>query len=839
MKGTMTRMNKIYNANDKKDRFIVDRLLPYFMRYIEESDYNDEKIEKVSAMYIFPYKTEEGIRIGSLKERGVSWYFVSEGEEKRKSSGSYRVFADTLIKPEQFKRIRQIFLERGIIKEFSNEVVLKELITRMSFEKNYTQIWWNCAFDVYRLWTPDSFNVNLLEATKSINNDYFLFDDSYDGTVLKDELIRNGVFKDIVTHTSNILFWDRISEDEKKKAILVLKNLGVPCSFVYERSDWNSPGYGLPITTKKVVNERILQFAKAIGNELSFPLKHDEKEASRCRLSHKLFMDILYRESEEAFKNIADPNNEEAYNAGILVLNMNGDYVPLSWHLFYSAKEIDDVDEEETQENEEILLSDEEWKDRQVLTLEERHIDVKRYESDFIRDYDNIHEFSEVDLTAEEYGIENENIIPFYKWVWSYSKHIELATNILWHFSESDETGRYTVNKDENLFLLSVINNYDGYDAEFCFDIDLVDSVAFQYADIINKIDKVFEGVYAVVYSDNDYSKIDVKVYVRRILDATYAEYSEKSDIELDEIWEHVYLSSECKGMYDGKYFKCKIYHRDEGYYEDAIILCPSEDVDYYIRALAVFVKNHYNVDVDIAGAESFDWKEEYLKLADGMYSFISDIHIKRSLNDLGSQIANMEDVETFGEEKKIWLKLKSDREKIMEHETGSVPVNLSSWRSFLSAKYRGSCQLCGKKTITGEQYARFFTFRVVKPSQNYLADMYSNMFCLCPSCWGQMQQGDFMGKDMSELLKRTSEYTEYIEKKLRSDEMENHYPSLIKEVWERQELSEEEEKILKDFHNPIVCRVMVNGIDRCMAFSWEHFMRIAFILSDAGKIGE
>ena len=37
----------------------------------------------------------------------------------------------------------------------------------------------------------------------------------------------------------------------------------------------------------------------------------------------------------------------------------------------------------------------------------------------------------------------------------------------------------------------------------------------------------------------------------------------------------------------------------------------------------------------------------------------------------------------------------------------------------------------------------------------------------------------------------------------------------------------------MEGFHKPIICRVVVNGESRCMAFSWEHFMRLAFILSE------
>ena len=65
---------------------------------------------------------------------------------------------------------------------------------------------------------------------------------------------------------------------------------------------------------------------------------------------------------------------------------------------------------------------------------------------------------------------------------------------------------------------------------------------------------------------------------------------------------------------------------------------------------------------------------------------------------------------------------------------------------------------------------------------------------------------------------------------------MEDDFRSLISELWEDQELTEEEEDKLEGFHHPIVCHVMVNGKERSMAFSWEHFMRIAFILSESDE---
>ena len=34
-------------------------------------------------------------------------------------------------------------------------------------------------------------------------------------------------------------------------------------------------------------------------------------------------------------------------------------------------------------------------------------------------------------------------------------------------------------------------------------------------------------------------------------------------------------------------------------------------------------------------------------------------------------------------------------------------------------------------------------------------------------------------------------------------------------------------------FHAPVICEVLVNGEERQMKFSWEHFLRIAFLLTE------
>ena len=807
------KMNKTFSKEDKKDRFITDHLLPYLLKYIDDSDDPDSVLDSVARMYVFPYITSDGVRIGSLKEPGVSWYYIEENDKSIISSGSYRVFADDLLKQEQAKRLRQLLVPEGLIAEFSDEAVVKDLILRMSKENDYSELWWTCAYDVFILWKPEKGKIDMSNATKSVNSNCFLFDEDYVGNAHKDELIRFGIFRDILTGSARRLFWDRIPSNEKKKAKEVLRKFGVPCTFVDTVERWN----GVHMQSNTRINPYILRFAKGIGEKVAFPVAPSEKENEKCSLCHWLFMDVIYKESKAAFEDAVYDENEE-YSEGIVVKNIYGDYVPLSWYLFYSK---DDLDEKDWDDEEDLRDENE----NTGLELEYLHIDATLYDLDFIINSEKILDFSEVCESADEYDIEKDDIEEFYKWVWNYSKHAELAENILSYYSGNTEN-RMTIDEDANDFVLSVIENYDGENSDYKFDIDIQDTEAFLHSDTINKINTIYKEIYAVVYGK--YGRTDVSEYVKRILDATEASYSVKSEIESNEIWDHVYLTDGEINEYDGIFVKCKIYDED---YEDAIVLWPSEDEDSYVRALAEYIRSHYDVEVAIEAAEAFDWKEEYLSLAQGIREFISEKTARRLPEDLYGFIADMEDVKDFGTEKKIWLSLKSQRERLITHETGKCPIDLSSWRTFLSSKYTGRCQLCGGKTITGEQNAHFYTYRLVKPSGNSLADMTSNMFCLCPSCWGEMGQGDFMGKDLSELIERTSEYSRYIEQKIKAGEMEDNFPSLVSEVWEDQLLTEEDEEKLEGFHNPIVCHVMVNGKDRSMAFSWEHFMRIAFIL--------
>jgi len=810
-------MNKLYNKNNKKDRFITDHLLPYLMNHIEESAEPDETIESIAAMCIFPYKRTGGTGIGSLKEPGISWYFTAENDKISVSSGSYRIFDKSNLRQDQYKKIRKIFLDSGYIREFSVAAVVRDLIKRMSSEENYSDLWWTCAYDVFRLWKPGEFDSEMKKATQSMNNNCFLFDITYSGYVLKDDLIKAGIFRDIITPASKKLFWNKIPEERTEDAVEVLKKMGVPSSFVYRQEEWSYKG----MRYAEHVNPYILRFAKAIGAEVRFPVAHYEKDSERCRLSHWLFMDIIWKESKEAFMDAAS-DMEKSYNVGIIVKNTNACYVPLSWDLFYSKRELQEGDDSEDQE---VSLAEE---GRGEERMEYLHIDASLYDPAFITEYAGIHAFSEVDDTAEKYYIDEEDTVDFYRWVWGYSKHASLAENILNWFT-GDYNNRATIPEEENDFVLSVIENYEaaaGYGVEdlpcYSFDIDLQDEKAFSYAETINKISRTFDKIFAVVYGN--YRRLEVNEYVTRILNVADTDFTVKSRIESDEIWKHIYLTDRDPGRHDGTYLRCKVYDEStEENYEDVIILWPSENEDSYVKSLAEYIKDNFRISVAVSDAEGFDWENEYLRMIRDIRAFVSENRETKSVDEINGYTAETDDVKDFGTEKRIWNGLKERREKIIAQKTSGFPVDLNGGRDFLYSRYKGRCQLCGSKIAMDEQRSYFWTYRMVKEHDNRLADSRSNLFCLCPACHGEMQYGSFMGKDMREVIEKAKKYASYIDDKISSEEFEDDFPSLIQELAEN-------DIVLEGFRRPIICDVIVNGKPRHMAFSWEHFMRLSFI---------
>ncbi|MCD8151163.1 MAG: hypothetical protein LUE92_16740 [Clostridiales bacterium] len=230
---------------------------------------------------------------------------------------------------------------------------------------------------------------------------------------------------------------------------------------------------------------------------------------------------------------------------------------------------------------------------------------------------------------------------------------------------------------------------------------------AFERADIVNHIGRVFKDVYCVVYREDCCDRLDVQEYIPQIVAATVSDSTAKKEIASDSIWDCVYLANGDQGEFDGRYVHVRIYddadYEDDGY-KNALILWPSDSPSSYIRALARYVKETYHVSVSILEETSYDWKKEYFHLIRDIRYFIEDRQDIKSIEDLHNLTVKMDDVQDFGEEKRIWIKLKRQREKIISHDKDKEPpIDLDDWKYFLSGKYNGRCQLCGELILMEE----------------------------------------------------------------------------------------------------------------------------------------
>lgn len=791
-------MNRLLDHKNPKDKFIIETLLPYLIDHIEDSDFESEIVDQISSMYVFPYRTSEGTKLGSLKEPGISWYFEKNKEKKTVSSGGYRIIDDSVLSEKNAASFRKTFNEYCGISEFSDHAVIKDLLEKMSMETDYTDQWWTYAYDVFTLWRKEDFNSSLEKATEGMQNDRFLFEENEYSDSLKQRLLEYGVFSDIRETSFKTRFWNLIkNRSDQKKAIEVLIRMGVPHTFVENGR----------------VNKYLLVFFEQIFEDMEYPVKSWEKDFEQCELSHDIMLQI-YREDKEAFFKIASNRD---INAGMVLKNILGAYVPLSWDLFYSLQ--DEDAEEEKEEGFDNL--DNQCEEKPDSDLESLHIDEKEYEESLLDKLEQCHEFSEVCKSADAYmlGVECETV-DFYRWIWTYSQHEELIENILYFYTD-DDGKRKVIPESDVEFILSVLDYKDIVDKEYLFDINLDAGKCFDNAEVLNKISNRFPNIYCNVISA--LKCFDVSGYLPQILAAVKSVLVDIQRIASDSIWDHVYLVDDEPDHYDDVYVRCKA--GDD--YEDILLLWKSSDDDSYIRALAKYVSEQYHIEVAVACAEAFDWKMEYLNLARSIRKFITETSQGHKESEVYGYIADMADVPTFNDERMLWQKLYKQREKIVCQTVGKAPINLDYWRSFLSSKYEGRCQVCGKKTATGEQNAYFFTYRINKESENKLANLSSNMFCVCPSCHGEMQYGSYMGKDMNEILEKANLYWEYYDSKCGSDEMEDDYESLVAEL-------ADDSSEIEGFIKPITCDVIVNGKPRKMVFSWEHFIMLAFILKDS-----
>lgn len=811
------------NLTADKQTFIFDCLLPFYFKQMESANYNEADKEKFSEMLaglkVFPYVTSQGYDFNSLKKKDTKWYVCEEGSQSKVvSTDSYRILYQKIFKKDQLKTTVRFFGTdgKGYLGKFSDEVVLDDLVLKMKSEKSYTERWWKLASDAFEIWkrkhkgNNESFSTrekSLEAAAANKDGYYFLFDDEYCKKEYQELLGRLSIYFDIRKTDGYREFMIKHPDMDESKKIVFLKLLGIPASFVCE-TGWFEKG----------VTTQILDLFQKVSQQ-AFPIhSKNQFRYDMCRLAEYVFRDILFRDDPQLAKKTFQ---DQLVCKGIPILNINGDYMPGDVSMFF----IDNVMKEDE-------------KDITPNALNRFIVEPGRYAPAIL-------EMIATDVTQIEnfksYQFDKKDIqeLDFYRWAWQWTKDTDIKKNILLCFTHMG-----TIQSRFKAFALDVLaricgveiseNDFDMEKAKsparlgftVRFDMELSGGDVFRYRSILNAL-----------YGSEDY---DISIYVdgrikkenpgnrHRILDAVHQvdPYLEKN-IEGDDIWERVYLL-DAPYLMDREYGQYVLLHYKnpvQGWKskQNIMLVVKHKDANSYMAAIVAYIKDQYGLVLE---GLTIDWAEQYRELSSKVDRFLNAERLSfYTDDDIQFKISHMDDVPSLKYEISIWKHLEAERKSILKNRVADV--DLKSWEVFLDSKYHGRCQLCGKRTVTGPDNSFYWTYRIVKKSSNELANLSANLFCLCPSCHGELSYG-FKGKDMTHIRKKAIDYRKQLQMAI--DEELDDIDSIPSTISEYADTTNEYE----GFRLPVICDVVVNGNEHKMKFSWEHFMRLAFLISDA-----
>lgn len=788
--------------NSGKEQFICDTLLPYCLRRIENAADNAARVtlqRQIATMKVFPYLSEGEVIYGALKEPGIRWYYVSDREPRTvKSTESYRILDRSRMKPDLFQTFRQVFGAGGCayIQEFSDRVVVEDLVRQMGKETEYTAKWWSCAADAFALWNPRSNpGSTLQEATARIRTSYLLYDDGYCEPSYQQLLSKYRIMDDIRKTDGYRGYIAGLTGERKRDAHRFLEYLGVRTSFIREES-WNQPDICAEIASLFYT-----------VSQLSFPVSAEKaRDFELCRISEYLYFKVLAKENPELAARLLENTDR---NGGIVMRNVRDAFMPCTVSLFYLPEEYDARALPENKLNRFLVKQD---------AYEAGLLDMAAHSIEFMDGFD-----------AYTFGDMPVHPLSFYKWAWQFSRQEGLAEHILLHLASLAR-----VEASQQAFVLDVLQamaeaSYGAQALRPCctkivFTMKLSGSQALAYSRVLDLVHR--SENYQITFQVTDrliHEPLDIKYRILQAVENQVSAAAAKT-VETDPFWDRVYLlkAPEAAEQYYGRYAAVQYHDKETGDQGDIVLLCQSDDANSYLEAVCAYIASTHSISLYGVAA---NWKAEYYNLVRGVDAFLCD-HAKADVSsddEILFRVSEMADVSSLAHEYKIWDRFQREKKAILDNRI--MEIDLTSWRTFLNSKYHGRCQLCGSRTASGIENAHFWTYRIIKESKSDLANLHSNIFCLCSSCHGELSYG-FRGKDLTQIKVRAQEYLEQL-----YDCMEEDLDDLDETESIVSSFADTDTEY-EGFHAPVICDVTVNGTDRKMAFSWEHFMRIAFLLS-------
>ena len=793
----------------KKYLFSTRNLIPYFIKKYDfvasskETGPDGNAIsDKIAEMAIFPYITENGTRHGKLKDSRINWYYCDDPSGNNLiSTESYRILNIAEFEDATVVKLKQIFGSdgKGYLKKFSSSVVINDLVANMGKEKSYSARWWEYASDAIAKWNPnDDPGSNFEVATKGIQDSYFLFDDHYCLPEFQKLFERFYICRDIRNTNGYKEFIQKNPEKKTEDKNRFLQYLGIPSSFIVAKK--YGKGQLSPII------HVLLQKIKIMG----FPVRQDKKkDYDLCRLAEYIFFHVIFKEDK---KFLLDLWQDKDTMRSIPVLSSKGFFLRASHSMFF-VKNPAQTEIPDNQLNYLFVSSNYSTEQKELIAYD--IAEVKNY---------------------SKYSFLNVPEYLFYKWVWQFTQNEDLVDNLLVLFTKTSRIGIRDSEFPLNVLRAACREKEDGYGrkrlfaitrkstaSNIRFTLDITVDTLIRYRDVLNAVRDAADYNICIHSPGGDPVKEPWITNVKKqILDAAYrTDPSCYSVIDNNAFWKHVYIIDSKNSTVDsyGQYVNVSYIDSRNLFVDNMILLVKDRNPNSYAIAIANYIYDYLGIKLENV---TVNWKEEYNNLASQVRRFIRNKERIIPDSELLFTESDMADIRTLDVELDKWRLLETKRKKILNNRI--TESDYDYWNEFLNSKYHGRCQLCGNRTVSGIDSAHTWTYRIVKQKDNRLANMEANLFCLCPSCHGELSYG-FKGKDLTSILTATKEYYGQIQECLEEQPDDAEISdSIISEFADYKETYE-------GFHSPIVCDVIVNGCEHKMKFSWEHFMNLAFLL--------
>lgn len=766
--------------DENKKQFIYSKLLPWYLDKLKNT--SPEKIKTgLAALKIFPYRTTSGVQYGSLSEDGVHWYYIDSPEFAGESSKqSYRILAVEDFPEhnrELLEDLKNIYYKDKLLRQFAKEFVVQDIVNQMSRETSLSDTWWNCATEVFFLWNKKNPGEQYRDAFHNIRTPEILLEDDYCDQSHQQALFALQLFNDTRNSKGYREYIQSVPEEQVGNAIDLLKYFGIPTKFTDESGN---------------IRHELSKLFERIASNIIYPVTESNGRgyniAELCSyiFFHSLRDDIRGRE-----------NCLRSYSNVIPIRNRKGQYVPIESDLFYLSADNETQPVQYGKPFNELLVRKEEYPEDMIRTLK-----VHRIEDICEKDY-------------KSYSFCGSRPSPFelYRWAWNYTQSDDLVRKILPLLRNIDH-----INAKYAFSVLETANKEDLFNGELLY-VRASAELLLENSNLINELSMASTCTFKAVPSQQS-ARLDtteIKSYIVQKAGLQQS-YDIIRKFEGAPFWNKIHIADFPNAVLpDDKEtdLYAVIYEKNKD--DDSGLLLPRSDEETYIRTIGKYIERQYDCEfTDLVT----DWKKVYFDLAHGIQSFIQKPTKQFSYLDAE---ANLDDVATFGDEKRIWKNLRQEYDDVRRGKRPSILFT----KEYLDAHYKGHCQICGARIPHGENSSVYYTYRMIKQHQSALADMIPNLFCVCPSCHGNLQYSAKV-RDLSSIFKKAklyvSKYTEY-EQEDYDDEQESAISELVKE-------SSKQGFQREDVRNPVECPVKVNGEQKTMVFSWEHFIRLAFVLT-------